>query len=74
MYLIVRRGSGQYRIKKHLRKQPLIFCSLDMKKACILQAFFGAHLFCAPDMVEMVGIEPTSYSAAKKLSTYLVCL
>ena len=50
MYLIVRRGSGQYRIKKHLRKQPLIFCSVDMKKACKIQAFFGAHLFCAPEM------------------------
>ena len=29
---------------------------------------------CGFCLVEMVGIEPTSYSAAKKLSTYLVYL
>ena len=33
-------------------------------------------IFCLKSLVlvELVGIEPTSYSAAKKLSTYLVYL
>ena len=36
----------------------------------IKSPLIGAFLF----LVEVVGVEPTSYSAAKKLSTYLVYL
>ena len=44
------------------------------EKLIVFQRFCRGQHFYPLNMVEVVRVELTSYSAAKRLSTYLVCL